>query len=135
MAKTAGSNLVGRSAKIVDGNHKHNGQTGAIQMVYIGDTISGEKAPFAVIELSTGEVTECDVVRLNLAPLEVKTYRVRGSHRTEKEIRILLGRDPEIHSGMLPKGCFNLKITEAEFELLKVHGIAVTIDKRFAKKD
>lgn len=66
--------------------------------------------------------------------METKTYRVRGSHRTERQIRALLGHDPDIHAGMLPRGNFNLRLTEAEFELLKANDIKVTIDRRFVKK-
>jgi hypothetical protein len=60
-----------------------------------------------------------------------KRYRVRGSHRTEREIRRILGRDPAICNGFLPKGNFNVTLTRAEFELLKEQSIKVTIDKRF----
>lgn len=59
------------------------------------------------------------------------TYRVRGSHRTEREIRSLLGYDPNIHSGMLPKGNFNLRATEQEYEQIKNAGIRIIVDKRF----
>jgi hypothetical protein len=59
------------------------------------------------------------------------TFRVQGSHRTEAEIKQILGRDPDIHSGMLPKGNFNIKVTDAEFAKLKEQGIKITVDKRF----
>ena len=53
------------------------------------------------------------------------TYKVRGSHRTEREIKSLLGRDPEIHTGMAGKGGFCLRITEEEHKLLRDNGIKV----------
>ncbi len=60
-----------------------------------------------------------------------KFYRVKGSHRTEREIRALLGFDPDIHSGMLPRGNFALKATDEEFGIIKSTGIKISIDKRF----
>lgn len=66
--------------------------------------------------------------------METKKYRVRGSHRTERQIKALLGHDPQICNGFLPRGCFSLTLTEEEFELLKANDIKVTIDRRFVKK-
>ena len=53
------------------------------------------------------------------------TYKVRGSHRTERDIKSLLGRDPDIHSGFAGKGAFCLVITEEEHKLLRDNGIKV----------
>jgi len=53
------------------------------------------------------------------------TYKVRCSHRKEREIKSLLGKDPEIHSGGAGKGAFCLKITEEEHKLLTDNGIKV----------
>ena len=63
--------------------------------------------------------------------IDTKRYRVKGSHRTEREIMQLLGRDPGIHNGYLPRGNFNLDLTEKEFAILKENDIKITIDKRF----
>lgn len=62
---------------------------------------------------------------------EKKFYRVRGSHRTEREIRTILGKDPDIRSGFLPRGNFNVTLSENEFQTLKEHNIKVSLDKRF----
>ncbi len=62
---------------------------------------------------------------------DLTTYRVSGSHRTEREIQSLLGFDPQIHSGMLPRGNFNLKATLGQFGILKAAGIKIRQDKRF----
>ena len=45
---------------------------------------------------------------------DTKVYNVRGSHRTEKQIKTLLNKDPDIHSGMTGKGSFCVRITEEE---------------------
>ncbi len=50
---------------------------------------------------------------------------VRGSHRDEARIKTMLGRNPNIHSGMMGKGAFALYITPAEWHQLKAAGIKV----------
>lgn len=62
-----------------------------------------------------------------------KHYRCRGSHRTERQIKMLLARDPQIHDGGTPRGCFCLCITEGEAEFLNNNDIKVTLDKRFVR--
>ena len=61
----------------------------------------------------------------------MKTYKVTGSHRTERIIKTILGRDPDIHSGMLGKGRFCIKATGSEYQQLIKSGIKISIDKRF----
>ena len=56
--------------------------------------------------------------------MEVKTYGVTGSHRTEREIKFLLGRDPEIHAGMRKSG-FCVRVTKDEHQALKQNGIKI----------
>ena len=65
---------------------------------------------------------------------EKKFYRVRGSYRTEREIKTILGKNPNICSGFLPKGNFNVTLSENEFQILKKHNIKITLDKRFIEK-
>jgi hypothetical protein len=60
--------------------------------------------------------------------------KVRGSHKDERRIRSMLGRDPEIHSGFAGRGAFCAKVSQAEFDALKKAGFAVSLDKRFNKE-
>lgn len=54
-----------------------------------------------------------------------KTYKVRGSHKDERRIRILLGHDPGIHSGNAGKGAFCLCVTTKEYKLLSDEGFKI----------
>ena len=56
---------------------------------------------------------------------ETRTYKIRGSHRTEREVKQILDRDPEIHSGNAGKGAFCVRVTEAEYKLLTDNGIKI----------
>jgi hypothetical protein len=60
--------------------------------------------------------------------MKKKTHRVRGSHRDERKIKLLLGFDPAIHSGFSGKGAFCLKVTEAERD--RIEGVGIKISKR-----
>lgn len=62
---------------------------------------------------------------------EVKTYKVRGSHRTQKEIKLLLGRDPDLHSGFAGRGAFCVRVTAEEHKLLKENGIKINSKKDY----
>ena len=44
----------------------------------------------------------------------MKTYKIRGSHRTEKQVISALGHNPGIHSGCSGKAAFCVKITPDE---------------------
>lgn len=57
--------------------------------------------------------------------MDTKCYKIRGSHRTEREVKSLLGRDPDIHSGNAGKGAFCCWITEEEHKKLKDNDIKV----------
>lgn len=52
-------------------------------------------------------------------------YKVRGSHRTERNIKSFLNRDPDIHSGFAGGGVFCVKITEKERDSLKSKGFKI----------
>ncbi len=54
-----------------------------------------------------------------------RRYKVKGSHRTESQIKILLGHDPEIHNGMAGRGAFYVKVTAGEWVRLKESGIKI----------
>ena len=54
-----------------------------------------------------------------------KTYKIRGSHRTEREVKRILGRDPEIHSGGAGRGGFCVRVTEEEYKLLTDNDIKI----------
>ena len=58
--------------------------------------------------------------------MSVKTYGVTGSHRTEKEIKCLIGRDPEVHSGMRKSG-FCVRVTIEEHYKLRKNGIKINL--------
>ena len=61
----------------------------------------------------------------------MKPYKVRGSHRTEKQIKLLLGRNPDIHSGFAGKGAFCVVVTDSEYALLKINGFKIATKKEY----
>ena len=63
--------------------------------------------------------------------METRVYKVRGSHRTEREIKDLLGFDPNIHAGMAGKGAFCLSVTPEQHKLLTTNDIK--IGKKFIR--
>lgn len=56
---------------------------------------------------------------------ETKVYKIRGSHRDERNIKSLLGFDPGIHSGMAGKGAFCAVLTAENYNLLVSEGFKV----------
>jgi hypothetical protein len=56
----------------------------------------------------------------------MSVYKCRGSHRTEREIKSILGKDPGIHSGFAGKGAFCLTLTQSEYGKLKAAGIKLS---------
>lgn len=62
---------------------------------------------------------------------ETNTYKVRGSHRTEREIKAMLGCDPGIHSGTCGKGGFCVRVTVEEHKLLTEAGIKINKRKGY----
>ena len=63
--------------------------------------------------------------------METSVYKVRGSHRTERNIRNLLGRDPDIHSGFAGKGAFCIRVSEKERNVLSENGFKIAAKKSF----
>lgn len=63
--------------------------------------------------------------------METSIYKIRGSHRVERQISSLLGRNPDIHSGFAGKGAFCVKITEQEKTLLKTNGFKIAKKKEY----
>jgi hypothetical protein len=56
---------------------------------------------------------------------ETKVYRIRGSHRDERNIKSLLGFDPQIHNGGSGLGAFCAYLTEEQHKLLTDEGFKV----------
>jgi hypothetical protein len=56
---------------------------------------------------------------------ETGVYKIRGSHRDERNIKSLLGFDPKIHSGMAGKGAFCAHLTQQQHALLTDNGFKV----------
>lgn len=54
-----------------------------------------------------------------------KEYKIRGSHRTEREVKQILDKDPDIHSGNAGKGAFCVWVTVEEHKILKEAGIKI----------
>jgi len=52
-------------------------------------------------------------------------YKIRGSHRDERNIKSLLGFDPDIHSGLAGKGAFCAYLTPKNKALLLDNGFKV----------
>lgn len=54
-----------------------------------------------------------------------KEYKIRGSHRTERQLKAFLGYDPQIHSGLAGKGAFCVWITPEEYIKIKAEGFKI----------
>lgn len=63
--------------------------------------------------------------------MDKQTYKVRGSHRTERQIKDFLGFDPDIHSGFAGKGAFCVRVTSSERDRLKEHGFNIATKKGY----
>ena len=61
--------------------------------------------------------------------MEKFTYKIRGSHRTERQVKSFLGRNPDIHSGFAGKGAFCVRVTEQEHNALKTNGFKIATKK------
>lgn len=54
-----------------------------------------------------------------------------GGHRAARKVRVVLGFDPNIHSGMAGQGRVCLHLTDEEFDRLRSDGFKVSRDSRF----
>ena len=61
--------------------------------------------------------------------------KITGSHAAVRKIKVILGRDPDIHSGMAGIGKCCATVTKPEFDLLKEKGYKVTMDSRFRQRN
>ncbi len=57
--------------------------------------------------------------------MQTHVYKCRGSHRAERQIKTILGCDPDIHSGLAGRGAFCLRITPTEREQLIKEGFKI----------